>query len=260
MLLITSPSSFGIVTNGARKFCFGRSASCFYSPKYSATISSIAFPTSCCCGVKGSLFGPMPKTKHLNNRQKQQFSSSWLAVKDSISIWGGCGWLITTLHMGGVVPYWVCMSLSSLMVRTCLLPLVVQSAHTQAKFASIAPDIQFVITLFQQDRQMMKLDQRTQTNPMEMKLLKRQHFQATWRNLRYIYQSNNVHPLDIFKVKPLVQRYFFYRPLLLGLLTLPALFYLSFPSRRRCCRYHFSFILHRTYNELFEERTLANWN
>jgi membrane protein insertase Oxa1/YidC/SpoIIIJ len=129
-------------------------------------------------------------------------SSSWMPAAGSITIWGGCGWLITTLHMGGTIPYWVCMSLSSLVVRTCLLPLVVQGAHTQVKFASIAPDIQFLLTLFQQDRQMMKMDQRTQTNPAEMNLLKRQHFQASWRNLRYIYKSNNVHPLDIFKVMP----------------------------------------------------------
>ncbi len=210
MLLRTYPTSFCTVASRAGSFCFPRASNRLYFKKKSASISSIAISTgsrSVGCGVTDSIFRPIYRRKLLIGNQQLQkalsaFSSfsSWMPAAGSITIWGGCGWLITTLHMGGTIPYWVCMSLSSLLVRTCLLPLVVQGVHTQVKFASIAPDIQFLLTLFQQDRQMMKMDKRTQTNPAEMSLLKRQHFQASWRNLRYIYKSNNVHPLDIFKV------------------------------------------------------------
>jgi membrane protein insertase Oxa1/YidC/SpoIIIJ len=209
MLLRIYPTSFCTAVSRIRDLCFRRASNRLYFQKTSASISSIAISIgsrSVGCGITDSFFRPIYRRKLLvHNQQLQKLSSdfsssSWMPAAGSITIWGGCGWLITTLHMGGTMPYWVCMSLSSLLVRTCLLPLVVQGAHTQVKFASIAPDIQFLLTLFQQDRQMMKMDQRTQTNPAEMSLLKRQHFQASWRNLRYIYKSNNVHPLDIFKV------------------------------------------------------------
>lgn len=214
MFLRTHSSSFGTAAYRSRDLCFHGTRNHLHCQIDSATISSIAISVgrrSVYYGISNSFCRPIYRRKlFVQNHQlpkassafSSSSSSSWMPAAGSITIWGGCGWLITTLHMGGTIPYWVCMSLSSLVVRTCLLPLVVQGAHTQVKFASIAPDIQFLLTLFQQDRQMMKMDQRTQTNPAEMNLLKRQHFQASWRNLRYIYKSNNVHPLDIFKVMP----------------------------------------------------------
>ena len=134
-------------------------------------------------------------------KQKRETRPHHRASSSFISFWGGSGFLISTFHMNGVIPYWACMSLSCVLLRTCLLPFVVQGAHTQVQFARVAPDVQFVLTLFQQDRQMMQMDQRTLSNRSEMAVLKKQHFQATWRNLKYIYKKNNVHPLDIFKVK-----------------------------------------------------------
>ena len=129
-------------------------------------------------------------------------SSSWLPeAASNITIWGGSGLLITTLHVNGAVPYWACMSLCCFILRTSLLPLVIKSAHTSAQFAAVAPEVQFVLTLFQQDRKMMQMDKRMMKGSKESLQLQVEHFKATWRNLGYIYKRNNVHPLDIFKVR-----------------------------------------------------------
>jgi len=138
---------------------------------------------------------------------QQSRNISSLPFPDSMSnftFWGGAGWMIHTLHLDGTIPYWICMSLCAVTVRTALLPVVIQGAHTSAKFAAIAPEVQFLLSLFQNDLKMLQQSKETQKQRQKYQL-----FGLAWRNLSAIYKKYDFHPLSIFKA-PLMQIPFFF--------------------------------------------------
>ncbi len=130
-------------------------------------------------------------------------SISWLPeAVQNFSIWGGTGIALKTLHFDGVIPYWACFALMSTTLRTALVPLVVHSAKTSARFAKVAPELQFIVTLFQNDLKKMRAEGKS--------LLEQRHlFLQNLQTVRSIYKLHNINPLIVF-VSPLLQIPFFY--------------------------------------------------
>lgn len=129
--------------------------------------------------------------------------SSWLPeVVQNFSIWGGTGPVLKMLHYDGVVPYWACFALMNTMLRVALIPLVLYSAHTSSRFAKVAPELQFIITLFQNDLKKMRSEGKTL---FEQRYLFLQNLQT----VRNIYKLHNINPLSVF-LSPFLQIPFFY--------------------------------------------------
>lgn len=113
------------------------------------------------------------------------------------TIWGASGYILTSLHSFHDIPYWACFSITNILVRTSLLPLVYHSAHTAARFAKVAPEVQFLVTIFQQDLKRQK--QEGASFGQQWTLIR-----LTMQTLGGLYQLHRVHPMHIF-YSPLAQ-------------------------------------------------------
>ena len=110
--------------------------------------------------------------------------------------------MLKTIHMDGAVPYWACFALISGLLRTALIPLVIYSAHMSGRFAKVAPEVQFIITLFQNDLKKMQADGKSL---YERRFL----FMQNLETVRTIYKLHNINPMAVF-LSPLLQIPFFY--------------------------------------------------
>ena len=148
------------------------------------------------------LYHGIDKNKPIRNTQIRAVSSWLPEVVQNFSIWGGTGYMLKTLHFDGAVPYWACFAMINAMLRTALIPLVIHSAKTSARFASVAPELQFIVTLFQNDLKKMRAEGKSLT---EQRFLFMQNLQT----IRGIYKLHNINPLTVF-LSPLLQIPFFY--------------------------------------------------
>jgi membrane protein insertase Oxa1/YidC/SpoIIIJ len=129
--------------------------------------------------------------------------SAWLPeAVQNFSIWGGTGFMLKTIHMDGAVPYWACFAIISGLLRTALIPLVIYSAHMSGRFAKVAPEVQFIITLFQSDLKKMQAEGKSL---YERRFL----FMQNLETVRTIYKLHNINPMTVF-LSPLMQIPFFY--------------------------------------------------
>ncbi|CAJ1940076.1 unnamed protein product [Cylindrotheca closterium] len=130
--------------------------------------------------------------------------SSWLPqVLQDFSIWGGTGTVLKALHgPDGTIPYWACFAIMNAMLRTALVPLVVYSAKMSSRFAKVAPEIQFIVTLFQNDLKKMRAEGKSL---YEQRFLFLQNLQT----IQGVYRLHNINPLMVF-ISPLIQIPFFY--------------------------------------------------
>jgi membrane protein insertase Oxa1/YidC/SpoIIIJ len=120
---------------------------------------------------------------------------------DALTIWGGTGVVLTTLHSMGL-PYWSGFAITNILVRTTLIPFVLHSAHTAARFAKVAPEVQFLVSVFQND---LKRAKDEGAPKREQRFL----FTTTMKTMRAIYKINKINPLAIF-VSPILQIPFFW--------------------------------------------------
>jgi membrane protein insertase Oxa1/YidC/SpoIIIJ len=130
--------------------------------------------------------------------------SSWFSpdfVQD-FTIWGGTGVIIKSLHSDLGLPYWTCFSSMNFMLRASLLPLVIYGAQTAARYAKVAPEVQFIVTLFQNDLKKMRAEGKSL---VEQRYLFLQNLQT----VRSIYKLHNINPLTVF-LSPFLQIPFFY--------------------------------------------------
>ena len=130
--------------------------------------------------------------------------SSWADIVPAVpefaqhwTVWGGSGILLKTIHHDGTVPYWACMAITNIIVRSSLIPLVIQSAHISSRFAKVAPEVQFLITIFQKD--IKGLRDRNESPVTQFLVMK-----ATWQTLSALYKVHKIHPFAVFKA-PLMQ-------------------------------------------------------
>ena len=135
--------------------------------------------------------------------------SSWWSTTELLqdfTIWGGTGTAIKALHSdampGGGLPYWGCFSAMNFALRASLLPLVVYGSHTAARYAKVAPEVQFIVTLFRNDLKTMKAQNKSL-------LEQRQLFLQNLQTVRSIYQLHKINPLTVL-LSPLLQIPFFY--------------------------------------------------
>ena len=134
---------------------------------------------------------------------QKRYMSSWLPeVVQNFSIWGGTAHAIKAIHMDGTIPYWGCFALMNFALRIGLIPLVIHGAQTSARFAKVAPELQFIVTLFQNDLKKMRAEGKSL---YEQRLL----FQQNLTTIRSIYKLHNINPLTVF-LSPLMQIPFFY--------------------------------------------------
>lgn len=126
-------------------------------------------------------------------QQKRNISVLPEFVQD-FSIWGGSGLVLKTINMNGTIPYWACICITNVMIRTSLLPLVIQGAKTSVKFASVAPEVQFLMTMFQ--KEMITLKEGGATPEQRKK-----HFWMNFSTLRQIYKIHGINPFAVFKVR-----------------------------------------------------------
>jgi membrane protein insertase Oxa1/YidC/SpoIIIJ len=134
--------------------------------------------------------------------QIRSVSSLLPEVVQNFSVWGGTGVVIKSLHNGGGLPYWACFSAMNFLLRASLIPLVIHSAKMAARYAKVAPEVQFIITLFQNDLKKMRAEGKSL---YEQRFLFLQNLQT----LRAIYKLHNINPLTVF-FSPLLQIPFFY--------------------------------------------------
>lgn len=147
--------------------------------------------------VKNERFTKYPSSLRQHSALLIHPCSTWSTVvsefTQNYTIWGASGYLLKTLHHDGLIPYWACMSLTNIIVRTSLIPIVIKAAHTSARLANVAPEVQFLVSSFMNDYKRLK-DQGASTR--ERQFL----FRVAWQTLRKIYQLHKVNPLDVFKV------------------------------------------------------------
>ena len=146
---------------------------------------------------------PNRNNKNAMNRnlQTRNFTEILPEAMQSFTIWGASGWLLKTIHMDGAVPYWACFSMINILVRLTLFPLVLYSAHTAAKFGKVAAEIQFFVSMFQNDYKQTKA---RGASRRELFALLRMGLES----LRGVYKLHNINPLAAL-LSPLLQIPFF---------------------------------------------------
>lgn len=115
----------------------------------------------------------------------------------NVHFWGGAGVMIKTIHLNVNVPYWASIALFNASVRTALFPFIIYSAHNSSQFAKVAPEVQFAITVFQND---LKKSRAEGTSSREQARLFRQILEL----ISGLYKLHNVNPLSVF-ISPLCQ-------------------------------------------------------
>jgi len=132
-----------------------------------------------------------------NKRSISSLSEITSIMPEIPSIWGGTGFILKSLNHDGLIPYWACISLTGVIVRTSMVPLVIKGAKTAARYATAAPEVQFVIASFQKDL-------RTLTDKKASPVEIAAGIRYNWQSLKKIWSLYQVNPLDLFK-SPLCQ-------------------------------------------------------
>ncbi len=146
--------------------------------------------------LTSSPFWDSPLQQHRPARHMS--TSSWVPeALQNVSVWGGSGYMLQLLHSGDV-PYWACFAVMSVLVRTALIPVVIYGAKTSSRFAKVVPEVQFLLTLFQND--LKKLRDKQGGTVLERYALMRTNLST----LSGIYKLHNIHPFAIF-LSPLLQ-------------------------------------------------------
>ncbi len=138
-----------------------------------------------------------------HNHCQTRALSSWIPeVMQNLSFWGGTGVVLKTLHTNAGLEYWACFSAMNFVLRISLVPLVIYSARMAARYAKVAPEVQFIVTIFQNDIKKMR---------NEGKSLREQRylFMKNLQTVRGIYKLHNINPLTVF-LSPFFQIPFFY--------------------------------------------------
>ncbi|KAL7539106.1 hypothetical protein ACHAXR_009028 [Thalassiosira sp. AJA248-18] len=130
------------------------------------------------------------------------------------TFWGATGILLTNFHTHLHLPYWACISLTNICIRSAMIPIAIQGAKTSVKFGTISPEVQYLITSFTNDMKALKARgmwsqegsfMAQQSSRGQMVLIK-----STMQTLRGLFKLNKVNLLDIFKSPTLQIPFFWY--------------------------------------------------
>jgi len=128
------------------------------------------------------------------------------------TIWGGTGLLLVNFHTHLHLPYWACISLTNICIRSAMLPIAINGAKTSVKFGKISPEVQYVLSNFTSGMKTLKIanmfsqegsfkSQQTMRGQMEV-------LTKSLSTLRGLFRLNKVNLFDVFK-SPLLQIPFF---------------------------------------------------
>ena len=128
------------------------------------------------------------------------------------TIWGGTGLLLVNFHTHLHLPYWACISLTNICIRSAMLPIAINGAKTSVKFGKISPEVQYVLSNFTSGMKTLKIanmfsqegsfkSQQTMRGQMEV-------LTKSLSTLRGLFKLNQVNLFDVFK-SPLLQIPFF---------------------------------------------------
>ena len=138
----------------------------------------------------------LPPIQPTSHRDMSSFTNLLPEWANHYTIWGGSSYVINTFHAYGI-PYWGCMSLTNIAVRTSLLPLVLQGAKTSQSLGKVAPEVQFLLTNYTRDAQTLKAKKAPPSQRLELLI-------AMWQSLRGVYKLHQVNPFSVLK-SPLMQ-------------------------------------------------------
>ena len=126
------------------------------------------------------------------------------AILADATVWGATGILLTNFHTHLHLPYWACISLTNVLIRSAMIPVAVRGARTSVKFGTISPEVQYLITTFTNDMKTLNFrgrwSQEGSYAAMQTFAGKRQLITATLSTLRSLFLLKKVNLLDIFKV------------------------------------------------------------
>jgi membrane protein insertase Oxa1/YidC/SpoIIIJ len=156
----------------------------------SSSLSSAILPSSY------SRWNDQCNGKQCEHHFQRRYVSMLPESLQSVSIWGASGMMLKGFNYGGI-PYWAGFLCTSVTLRALLSPLVVHAAHVSARFATVSPDVQFLLTLFQNDLKLM----RERGAPSAEK---RTLVFTTMKTLSGIYKLYKINPFAVF-LSPLLQ-------------------------------------------------------
>jgi membrane protein insertase Oxa1/YidC/SpoIIIJ len=136
--------------------------------------------------------------------QARCIATMWLPdAIQSFSIWGASGYLLKSIHgpEGAYLPYWACFAVCNILLRLLLFPVVVHGAQTAARFGKVIPDIQFLVSVYQNDMRKLISDQVPWTRRLQL-------LRMNLTTLGALYKLHKIHPLAIF-LSPVLQMPFF---------------------------------------------------
>ncbi|KAL9179605.1 hypothetical protein ACHAXT_008895 [Thalassiosira profunda] len=182
-------------------------------------------PPSLNCNTSSGPTLHVPSSKGTDVSIRYNSSSSSLAEQISsvlpptppfladATIWGATGLLLTNFHAHLHLPYWACISLTNVCIRSAMLPIAIRGAKTQIKFGNISPEVQYLISNFTND---MKALRARGAWSGEGSFAQRQSQAGQFRviystvsSLRGLFKLNGVNLVDIFK-SPMLQIPFFW--------------------------------------------------
>ena len=131
------------------------------------TIRSFTIPTLACAEYTPTLFGLTP-------------------------------FLLTSFHTLGL-PYYAGISLTNILVRSAMIPLVIRGAKTSLSIGVVAPEVQFLITNFRKDFGMLKKREEASGSD-DLRKAQLSLVRYTVESLRGIFRLHKVNLLDVFKV------------------------------------------------------------
>jgi membrane protein insertase Oxa1/YidC/SpoIIIJ len=149
-------------------------------------------------------------------------SISAATLTTQLSFWGMTGLLLTNLHTTLHIPYWACIALTNVLIRSAMIPIVVHGAKTQVKLGSVSPEVQYLLTSFTTDMTTLgkaaggggqeKVGQQKNSSNSDYyvnQLYKGRIIliKATMETLRGIYRMKDINPLSSVVVSSLEQSY-----------------------------------------------------
>jgi membrane protein insertase Oxa1/YidC/SpoIIIJ len=132
------------------------------------------------------------------NNHQQVRHISWLPEAfQSFSIWGGSGYLIKVFHDSLHLEYWACFAAMNVIVRVALFPLVLYGAQTSSRFAKVIPEVQFILTLLNNDLKKLR-EQKAAWQTRAALMI------TNLRTMGGIYKLHKINPFSVF-LSPLLQ-------------------------------------------------------
>jgi membrane protein insertase Oxa1/YidC/SpoIIIJ len=181
----------------------------YFSSDTAASTSSTSSSSSALVPTSESTMTDVSTMTTLEQVVTSILPPSIAAFTTKLSFWGMTGLLLTNFHTTLHIPYWACISLTNILIRSAMIPIVIHGAKTQVKLGSVSPEVQYLLTSFTTDMTTLgKAGQGKTVGQNSSDYYVNQLYKgriilikATMETLRGIYRMKDINPLAIFKVR-----------------------------------------------------------